>query len=87
VALIARGSAKIGLGRYQDAIDDYSAAHGADAALAAPLFGMAEGYRGLGQNQKAAELYRQFAASNAPDAQAQLKQYALQYAQSLAPQQ
>jgi predicted Zn-dependent protease len=85
VALIARGSAKIGLSRFQEAIDDYSAARSADGALAAPIFGIAEGYRGLGQNEKAAEFYRAFAASTAPDAQAQLKQYALQYAQSLAP--
>jgi tetratricopeptide (TPR) repeat protein len=86
VALVARGSAKIGLGKYQDAIDDYTAARAADANLAAPIFGIAEGYRGLGQNDKAAEFYRAFAASSAPDAQAQLKQYALQYAQALAPQ-
>gem|GEM_PF-1520564 len=85
VALIARGSAKIGLSRFQEAIDDYSAARSADGALAAPIFGIAEGYRGLGQNEKAAEFYRAFAASTAPDAPTQLKQYALQYAQSLAP--
>ena len=85
VALIARGSAKIGLSRFQESIDDYSAARSADGALAAPIFGIAEGYRGLGQNEKAAEFYRAFAASTAPDAPTQLKQYALQYAQSLAP--
>jgi tetratricopeptide (TPR) repeat protein len=84
-ALIARGSARIGLARYDDAIADYSAARQADPSLAAPLFGLAEAYRGLGQTEKAADLYRQFAASNAPDAQPSLKQYALQNAQALAP--
>ena len=85
VALIARGSAKIGLGRYQDAVADYSAARSANVALAAPIFGLAEAYRGMGESAKAAGLYREFAASSAPDAQAQLKQYALANAQALAP--
>ena len=84
-ALIARGSAKIGLGRYQDAVVDYSAARAAEPARASPLFGLAEAYRGLGQGDKAAEFYRLFASSNAPDAQASLKQYALQNAQALSP--
>ena len=84
-ALIARGSAKIGLGRFQDAIADYSAARASDPARASPLFGLAEAYRGLGQGDKAAEFYRQFASSTAPDAQASLKQYALQNAQALSP--
>ncbi|TMA27436.1 MAG: tetratricopeptide repeat protein [Deltaproteobacteria bacterium] len=84
-ALIARGSARIGLAKYDDAIADYLAAQKADPSLAAPLFGLAEAYRGLGQAERAAELYRQFAASNAPDAQASLKQYALQNAQALSP--
>lgn len=84
-ALIARGSARIGLGKYDQAIADYTAARQADPSLAAPLFGLAEAYRGLGQTEKAADLYRQFAASNAPDAQASLKGYALQNAQALAP--
>lgn len=84
-ALIARGSARIGLAKYDDAIADYLAAQKADPSLAAPLFGLAEAYRGLGQAEKAAELYRQFAASNAPDAQPSLKQYALQNAQALSP--
>src|SRR6202171_193063 len=85
VALIARGSARIGLAKYKEAVADYSAAHLADPSLAAPLFGLAEAYRALGQSEKAAEMYRQFAASNAPDAQANLKAYALQNAQALSP--
>jgi tetratricopeptide (TPR) repeat protein len=85
VALIARGSARLGLGQLQEAAQDYSAAHEADPALAAPLFGLAEAYRGQGQAQKAADLYREFASSTAPDADAELKAYALQTAQTLAP--
>jgi tetratricopeptide (TPR) repeat protein len=85
VALIARGSARIGLAKYKEAIADYNAAHLGDPSLAAPLFGLAEAYRALGQSEKAAEMYRQFAASNAPDAQANLKAYALQNAQALSP--
>lgn len=86
VALVARGSARIGQGRYQDAIVDYTAAQKADPSLAAPLFGLAEAWRALGQGEKAAALYRQFAASAAPDAQQSLKDYALQNAQALSPQ-
>jgi tetratricopeptide (TPR) repeat protein len=80
-----KGVALIGGGKYDEAIADYTAARQADPSLAAPLFGLAEAYRGLGQTDKAADLYRQFAASNAPDAQVGLKQYALQNAQALAP--
>ena len=86
VALVARGSARIGQGRYQDAVGDYTAAQKADPSLAAPLFGLAEAWRALGQGQKAAELYRRFAASSAPDAEPALKEYAAQNAQALAPQ-
>ncbi|MCA1826993.1 MAG: tetratricopeptide repeat protein [Myxococcales bacterium] len=83
VALIARGSARIGQGRFQDAVADYTAAQRADPSLASPLFGLAEAFRGMGQNEKAADLYRQFAASKAPDADPGLKDYALQNAQAL----
>jgi tetratricopeptide (TPR) repeat protein len=84
-ALIARGSARIGQGRFQDALADYEAAHDRDPSLAAPLFGLAEAHRGLGDGQKAAELYRRYAASEAWDVQPRLKQYALDTAQSAAP--
>src|SRR5438067_1388631 len=83
VALVARGSARIGQGRFQDAIADYTAAQKADPSLASPLFGLAEAFRAMGQNEKAADLYRQFAASKAPDADPGLKDYALQNAQAL----
>jgi tetratricopeptide (TPR) repeat protein len=82
-ALIARGSARISLGRYQDAAQDYTAARAADPALAAPLFGLAEAYRQMGDAPKAIELYRAFAQSTAPDAQPDLKSYAKQTADSL----
>jgi tetratricopeptide (TPR) repeat protein len=85
VALIARGSAHLGLGQLQEAAQDYSAAHEVDPALAAPLFGLAEAYRGQGQAQKAADLYREFASSTALDADADLKTYALKTAQTLSP--
>jgi tetratricopeptide (TPR) repeat protein len=83
VALVARGSARIGQARFQDAIADYTAAQKADPALAAPLFGLAEAWRALGQNEKAAELYRRYAESSAADTQPSLKDYALQNAQAL----
>lgn len=85
IAFVARGSARVGLGQYEAAVADYSAAREADPSLAAPLFGLAEAYRALGQPEKAADYYRQYAASTAPDAQARLKQYALDNAQALAP--
>ena len=82
-ALIARGSARISLGRFQEAAQDYAAARAADPSLAAPLFGLAEAYRQLGQTPKAIEMYRAFADSSAPDAQPNLKSYARQTAESL----
>ena len=85
VALVARGSARVGQGRFEEAVADYAAAHDADPRLASPLLGLAEAYRGLGQKEKAAQLYRQFAQSDAPDAEPALKEYALQSAQALAP--
>ena len=82
-ALIARGSARISLERFQEAAQDYAAARAADPALAAPLFGLAEAYRQLGDTAKAIEMYRAFADSSAPDAQPNLKAYARQTADSL----
>ena len=82
-ALIARGSARISLGRFPDAAQDYAAARAADPTLAAPLFGLAEAYRQMGEPGKAIEMYRAFAESNAADAQPNLKAYARQTADSL----
>ena len=83
VALVARGSARMGLLDYDAAAADYSAARGADPSLASPLFGLAEAYRALGQPAKAAQLYREYASSPAPDVQPALRDYALRSAQSL----
>lgn len=82
-ALIARGSARVGLGQLREAVEDYWAAQAADPSLAAPLFGLAEAYRSLGENERAAQMYRAFAGSNAPDAQPTLKAYALKSAEAL----
>jgi tetratricopeptide (TPR) repeat protein len=86
VALVARGSAQMGLLHYEAAAADYSAARSADPALASPLFGLAEAYRAMGQTAKAALLYRDYAASPASDVQQPLKEYALRNAQLLAAQ-
>jgi tetratricopeptide (TPR) repeat protein len=83
VALVARGSARMGLLDYDAAAADYSAARGADPSLASPLFGLAEAYRALGQPAKAAQFYREYATSPAPDVQPALGEYALRSAQSL----
>jgi tetratricopeptide (TPR) repeat protein len=82
-ALIARGSARISLGRFPEAAQDYGAARAADPTLAAPLFGLAEAYRQMGEPARAIEMYRAFAESNAADAQPNLKAYARQTADSL----
>jgi tetratricopeptide (TPR) repeat protein len=82
-ALIARGSARISLGRFAEAAQDYAAARSAEPTLAAPLFGLAEAYRQMGDSGRAIEMYRAFAESNAADAQPNLKSYARQTADSL----
>ena len=84
VALVARGSAHMGLLQYDAAASDYTAARAADPSLASPLFGLAEAYRALGQSAKAAEFYRDYAASTAPDVQPELREYAARNAQALA---
>jgi len=84
VALVARGSAHMGLSQYEAAAADYSAARASDPSLASPLFGLAEAYRAMGQAGKAAELYKEYAASTSPDVQPQLRDYAAKNAQALA---
>jgi tetratricopeptide (TPR) repeat protein len=83
VALIARGSAKIGLQQFKSAAADYEAAHAAAPNMAAPIFGLAEARRMLGEKELAADLYRQFAESTAPDATEPLKAYARRTAEKL----
>lgn len=84
VALVARGSAHMGLAEHQAAAADYESAHQADPAMAAPLFGLAEAFRAIGDLHKATQFYRDYAASPSPDVQPQLKEYALRTAQALA---
>lgn len=84
VALVARGSAHMGLSQYEAAAADYSAARASDPSLASPLFGLAEAYRAMGQAGKAAQMYKEYAASTAPDVQPQLRDYAAKNAQALA---
>jgi len=83
VALVARGSAHMGLLQYEAAAADYSAARASDPSLASPLFGLAEAYRAMGQPGKAAQLYKEYAASTAADVQPQLRDYAAKNAQAL----
>jgi tetratricopeptide (TPR) repeat protein len=82
VAYTARASARFGLGRFRDAADDYKAAIGLDPALATPLYGLAECYRLLG-DPLAAELYRRYAASRAPDVREDLRAVAHDRAEDL----
>lgn len=86
VALVARGSARMGLAQYPAAAADYEAARAADPSLAAPLFGLAEAWRAMGQPVKSAGFYRDYAASGAADVQPQLREYALRSAQALSSQ-
>ncbi len=84
VALVARGSAHMGLSQHEAAAADYEAARVADPSMASPLFGLAEAFRALGDAHKAAQFYREYASSPASDVQPQLKEYALRNAQALA---
>ena len=86
VALVARGSAHMGLLQYDAAAADYSAARASEPSLASPLFGLAEAYRAMGQPAKAAELYKEYASSPSPDVQPLLRDYASRNAQALAAQ-
>jgi Tfp pilus assembly protein PilF len=83
VAYSARGSALFGLGRYGDAADDYQRSVSLDANLATPLYGLAECYRVLGDNKKAAEAYEKYAKSTASDVREDLRATASKRAQEL----
>lgn len=82
VAYAARASAHVGLARYREAADDYRAAIGLDPSLATPLYGLAECARQLG-DPSAAELYRRYAESRAPDVREDLRALAKQRAAEL----
>jgi hypothetical protein len=83
VAWSARASARFGVGRYREALDDYRQARELDASLATPLFGLAECYRALADAPRAAEMYRRYAESRAPDVREDLRAVASRRAQEL----
>ncbi len=70
VAYVARGSAEVGLGRFHDAVQDYLKGLSLNGNQAAPLFGLGEAYRGMGDRSRAAQYYQECANSTAPDAAA-----------------
>jgi tetratricopeptide (TPR) repeat protein len=72
VAYAARASAQFGLAQYREAADDYQAALGLQPDLATPIYGLAECYRLLG-DRRAAETYRHYAESRAPDVREDLR--------------
>lgn len=72
VARAARGSARFGLGRYREAIEDYEAALALDASLATPLYGLGECYRVL-EDPSAAGYYARYAASTSSDVREELR--------------
>jgi tetratricopeptide (TPR) repeat protein len=68
VAYVARGSAYVGLGRFQDAVQEYLKGLNLNPNQAAPLFGLGEAYRGMNDRSRAARYYQECAQSTAPDA-------------------
>lgn len=83
VAWSARGSAQFGLGKYKEAAEDYRQAIALDAKLGTPVYGLAECYRQLGERSRAAETYRKYAESTAPDVRDDLRALAAKRAQEL----
>ena len=73
VGYIARGSALIGLKRFSEAVTDYQYSLRLDPNLAAPLYGLAEAYRGMNRNPDARGYYQKYVASTAPDARPELQ--------------
>ena len=73
VAWIARGSAHIGLRRFNDAIADYQQALKLDPNRASPLFGLAEANFGLRRFSEAKGYYQRYAAATTPDVQPSLQ--------------
>lgn len=82
-AFVARGSANIGLRRYEEAGVDYRYALLLDPASASPLYGLAEAYRGAGRVAEARVLYAQYAASTAKDVRKPLQDAARRKAELL----
>ncbi len=78
-AYIARGSAHMGLRNHDEARDDYLLALDLRADLAAPLFGLAEVYRALGDIEEAREYYLRYVASDARDVNEALQERAKEF--------
>lgn len=73
VAYVARGSAYIGLRRFAEAAADYQYALRLDGRMAAPLYGLAEAYRGMGRSAEARTYYERYVVSSAGDARPELQ--------------
>lgn len=83
VAYIARGSANIGLRRFAEAAADYQYALRLDGAMASPLYGLAEAYRGMARPQDARGFYERYVGSTAKDVRPELKAEAQRKLQAL----
>ena len=79
VAHAARASALFGLGRFQDAANDYQTALAMVPGMATPLYGLAETYRRL-DDPRAGEYYVRYAGSDASDVRPELRETARQRA-------
>lgn len=73
VGYIARGSTLIGLSRFPEAAVDYQYALKLDGTLSAPLYGLAEAYRGMNRVEDARTYYQRYVGSSAPDVRPELK--------------
>jgi tetratricopeptide (TPR) repeat protein len=83
VAYVARGSANVGQRRYVEAAADYQYALKLNANLAAPLYGLAESYRGMGRPIDARQFYERYASSGASDVRPELQAEARRKADKL----
>jgi tetratricopeptide (TPR) repeat protein len=82
-AHIARGSAYVGLRRFEEARADYEAALRLRPQMAAPLYGLAETHRALGDTAEARRYYQRYVESEARDVDAALKEQARSWAERL----
>lgn len=73
VGYVARGSALIGLRRFQEAAVDYQYALKLDPNMASPLYGLAEAYTGMNRPTDAKSYYEKYVASTATDVRPELQ--------------
>ncbi|MBL8951232.1 MAG: tetratricopeptide repeat protein [Myxococcaceae bacterium] len=73
VGYVARGSALIGLRRFQEAAVDYQYALKLDPNMASPLYGLAEAYTGMNRPTDAKQYYEKYVASTANDVRPELQ--------------